>query len=374
MSDVKRKKFEYITFTTVLFLVFFGLIVLYSASIISSTRLYDNPIYLFVRQSFFCLIGILIAILISFIPYKLYSRFAKYIFIVCLIFVVVTAFAGRISRGASRWMTLRGIIFQPSELMKLAMIIYLSKVITEIKGDFENKENLFRIMTISYIPTFVVTLSNLSTGIILFLISTSMIFVVSKKKLIFLFIITLVVIAYIFAYPMANLLSSAGLLKPYQVGRIFAWKEPENYPDIAYQTLQGLYAIGSGRISGRGYLQSIQKAIIPEAQNDMIFTILCEELGLIGAALFLALYLILIYRIFVISFRQKEISLMLLTFGIGVHIALQIILNIGVVTNLLPNTGVTLPFVSYGGSSLLVMFMEIGIIMSVVRYERIEDE
>ena len=374
MTNVKRNKFEYITFTTVLFLVFFGLIVLYSASIISSTRLYGNPIYLFVRQSFFCLVGILIAILISFIPYKLYSKFAKYIFIVCLVFVVVTAFAGRISRGASRWMTLRGIIFQPSELMKLAMIIYLSKVITEIKGDFENKENLFRIMTISYIPTFVVTLSNLSTGIILFLISTSMIFIVSKKKLIFLFIITLVVFAYIFAYPMANLLSSAGLLKSYQVGRIFAWKEPENYPDIAYQTLQGLYAIGSGRISGRGYLQSIQKSLIPEAQNDMIFTILCEELGLVGAALFLILYLILIYRIFMISFRQKELSLLLLTFGIGVHIALQIILNIGVVTNLLPNTGVTLPFVSYGGSSLLVMFMEIGIVMSVVRYERVDNE
>ena len=374
MTKLKNKKFEYITFTTVLFLVFFGLIVLYSASSISSSRLYDNPIYLFVRQSFFCLIGVFLAVVISFIPYKLYSKFAKYIFIVCLMFVVVTAFAGRISRGASRWMMLRGVIFQPSELMKLAMIIYLSKVITEIKGDFENKENLFRIMMIAYIPTLVVALSNLSTGIILFIISTSMIFIVSKKKLIFLFIITLIVVAYLFASPMANLLSSAGLLKNYQVGRILAWKEPENYPDIAYQTLQGLYAIGSGRISGRGYLKSIQKSLIPEAQNDMIFTILCEELGMVGAVAFLVLYLILIYRIFYISFRQKEMSLMLLTFGIGVHIALQTILNIGVVTNLLPNTGVTLPFVSYGGSSLLVMFMEIGIVMSVVRYERVDNE
>lgn len=371
MTPVKHRKFEYIIFTTMLFLVFFGLIVLYSASIVSSNRLYGNPIYLFVRQSIFCIAGILIAFFVSFIPYKLYSKFAKYIFLLCLIFVVVTAFAGRISRGASRWIMLRGVIFQPSELMKLAMIIYMSKVITEIKGDFENKENFIRIMMIAYIPTFVVALSNLSTGIILFVIATSMIFVVSKKKLIFIFIITLVVVAYVFAYPMANILSSTGLLKQYQVGRIFAWKEPENYPDIAYQTLQGLYAIGSGRISGRGYLNSIQKSIIPEAQNDMIFTILCEELGIVGAMFFIVLYLILIYRIFYISFRQKEVSLMLLTFGIGVHIALQTILNIGVVTNLLPNTGVTLPFVSYGGSSLIVMFIEIGIVMSVVRYERV---
>ena len=173
---------------------------------------------------------------------------------------------------------------------------------------------------------------------------------------------------------MSKVLQTAGLLKTYQVGRIFAWKDPENYPDIAYQTMQGLYAIGSGRISGRGYLSSIQKAIIPEAQNDMIFTILCEELGIIGAGLFFILYVILIYRIFAISFRQKNLNSMLLTFGIGVHIATQVILNIGVVTNLIPNTGVTLPFVSYGGSSLIVLFIEIGIVMSVVRFEKIENE
>ena len=371
MTKEKSQKFEYITFTTVLFLVAFGLIVLYSASLVSSTRIYDNPIYLFVRQTVFCAIGILLAFFVSFIPYKVYKRFAQYFFIVCLTFVVVTAFAGRISRGASRWITLRGVIFQPSELMKLSMIMYLAKVITEIKGDFENKDNFIRIILISYIPTFVVALSNLSTGIIMFVIATSMIFIVSKKKLIFVFILTLIVLFYIFAYPMAKTLSSAGLLKQYQVGRIFAWKEPENYPDIAYQTIQGLYAIGSGRISGRGYLGSIQKSIIPEAQNDMIFTILCEELGIIGAALFIVLYLILIYRILYISMRQKEVFPMLLSFGIGVHIALQTILNLGVVTNLLPNTGVTLPFVSYGGSSLMVMFIEIGIVMSIVRYENV---
>lgn len=371
MTETKKGKFEYTVFTCVLFLCAFGLMVLYSASSVSSLRIYDSSIYLFVRQAVFCGVGLLIALLFSFIPYKVYMKFSRYIYVACLVLVVVTAFAGRISRGSSRWIMLRGIIFQPSELMKLAMIIYLPKVLTEIKGDFDNKDNFLRVLFVSYVPTFIVALSNLSTGIILFIIATSLIFVVSKKKLIFIFILTLICLFYVFAYPMAKSLSVAGLLKTYQAGRIFAWKAPESYPDIAYQTLQGIYAIGSGRISGRGYLNSIQKAIIPEAQNDMIFTILCEELGIVGAALFFVLYIVLIYRIIFISSRQKNMTSLLLSFGIAIHIALQIILNIGVVTNLLPNTGVTLPFVSYGGSSLIVLFIEIGIIMSISRYERV---
>lgn len=374
MTEVRTRKFEYTIFTCVIFLVVFGLIILYSASSVSASRIYDNSYYLFIRQAIFCGVGLMLALLFSFIPYKLYNGLSKYVFLGCLMLVVMTAFAGRISRGSSRWIMLRGVIFQPSEFMKLAMIVYLAKVLTEIKGDFDRKDNFLRVIMVAYVPTFIIALSNLSTGIILFIIATAMIFVVSKKKLIFVFIITLVVLFYIFAYPMSKVLQTAGLLKTYQVGRIFAWKDPENYPDIAYQTLQGLYAIGSGRISGRGYLSSIQKAIIPEAQNDMIFTILCEELGIVGAGLFFILYVILIYRIFAISFRQKSLNSMLLTFGIGVHIATQVILNIGVVTNLLPNTGVTLPFVSYGGSSLIVLFIEIGIVMSVVRFEKIESE
>lgn len=354
----KLKKFEYTVFTCTIFLVVFGLIVLYSAS--KQT--------LFLRQLVFCASGIAITLVVSFIPYKVYTKFSNYIFIACFILVVVTAFAGRISRGSSRWIELRGVIFQPSELMKLSLILYLSKVLTETMGELDKKDKFLKVMIVAYVPTFIVALNNLSTGLILFTIATLMIFVVSKKYLVFVFLIVLIVLFYVFAYPMSKVLYNVGLLKQYQVGRIFAWKDPENYPDIAYQTLQGLYAIGSGKITGRGYLNSIQKALIPEVQNDMIFTVLCEELGLIGAFLFLFLYIILIYRIFFISFKLKDVTACLITFGIGVHIAIQVIFNIGVVTNLLPNTGVTLPFVSYGGSSLIVLFIEIGIVMSVVRY------
>ena len=367
MTDGKGKKFEYMTFTCVIFLVVFGLIVLYSASSVQANRIYGNPMYFFIRQAIFCAVGIFIMIFLSFIPYRLYTRVSKYLYIGILVLVVVTAFSGRISRGASRWISLRGVIFQPSELMKLALILHLPKVIEEIKGDFDRRDNLIRIMIVAYVPALIVTLANLSTGIILFIISTSIIFIVSKKKMVFAFALTMLVVCYVFAYPLSRMLNTAGLLKDYQMGRVLAWKDPENYPDIAYQTLQGIYAIGSGKIYGKGYLSSIQKSLLPEAQNDMIFAVLCEELGLVGAGLFLLLYFLLIYRILYISYKSKRLMPMLISFGIGIHIAIQVILNVGVVTNVLPNTGVTLPFVSYGGTSLLVTFVEIGIVMSIAR-------
>ncbi|MBQ7743569.1 MAG: cell division protein FtsW [Lachnospiraceae bacterium] len=374
MTFAKHKNFEYILFTSVIFLVVFGLIVLYSASSVQAMRIYGSPTYFFIRQAIFCAAGIIIMLVVSSMPYRLFTRFSKYLYIGVLMLVIVTAFSGRISRGASRWINFRGVIFQPSELMKLALILYLPKVVEELKGDFEKKDNLIRFMIVAYVPAFVVTLANLSTGIILFIIATSIIFVVSKKYLVFVFALTMFVVAYVFAYPLSQMLNNAGLLKDYQMGRILAWKDPENYPDTAYQTLQGLYAIGRGRIYGNGYLASIQKSLLPEAQNDMIFAVLCEELGLVGAGLFIALYLILIYRIFYISIKSKRLMPMLITFGIGIHIAIQVILNIGVVTNVLPNTGVTLPFVSYGGTSLLVTFVEVGIVMSISKISFKESE
>ena len=166
----KKNNFEYVIFTSVIFLVVFGLIVLYSASSVQAIRIYDNPLYFFIRQAIFCIAGLAIMIFISFIPYKVYIKFSKYLYIAILMLVVVTAFSGRISRGASRWINLKGVTFQPSELMKLALILYLPKAIEEIGNDFDKKENLMRVLIVAYIPALVVTLANLSTGIILFII------------------------------------------------------------------------------------------------------------------------------------------------------------------------------------------------------------
>ena len=361
-------KFEYIIFSMVILLTVFGLLMLYSASSIYSLKRYDSEAYLFMKQMIFVAIGFFTMLFISFVPYKIYMPFVKYIFIICFIVVVLTTFAGRISRGSSRWIEFKGIVFQPSEPMKLSMILYLSKVLATNIGKFDNKEVFMKVVAIAYVPTFIIALTNLSTGIILWTISTFMIFIVSNKKFIYIYLLTLIIGIYLFAYPVAKVLYNVGLLKQYQVGRIFAWKAPEDYPDLSYQTLQGLYAIGSGKTVGRGYLSSIQKSLIPEAQNDMIYSIICEEIGFVGAMLFIILYMILIFRLFYIAYTSFHLRDKLILFGITIHIAVQVFFNIGVVTNLLPNTGVTLPFVSYGGSSLLVLFVEIGIVLSIVRY------
>lgn len=367
-KKISLKKFEYPVFTIVMFLAVFGLIVLYSASNLYALKTYDNQYYIVIRQMIFFAMGIVTALFLSFIPSKVVWAFSKYIYITVLVLVLVTTFAGRMSRGVSRWIELRGVVFQPSELMKIALLLHLSKLLGENRDKLNDKEVFLKIMLVAYVPVIVVALNNLSTGIILFLLATFLIFIVSKKYFIFIVVLAFIVLFYMFSYPMTEVLLSMGLLKKYQAGRIFAWKAPLEYKDLAYQTLQGLYALGSGKMFGRGYLNSIQKVSLPEAHNDMIWTVLCEELGFVGAIIFIVLYLLLIYRIFTIAFAQKHTRTFLFTFGVAMHIAIQVILNICVCTFLLPNTGVTLPFVSYGGSSLIALCIEIGLVMSISKY------
>ena len=151
-------------------------------------------------------------------------------------------------------------------------------------------------------------------------------------------------------------------------GRVLVWLDPQAYAgDTGYQTLQALYAIGSGGIFGKGLGQSMQKAVVPEAQNDMIFSIICEELGLFGAIAIMVLFVILIWRFILVAGNAKDLYGALIVTGVITHIAVQAILNIAVVTNTVPNTGVTLPFISYGGSSLFFLLAEIGMVMCVGR-------
>lgn len=154
-----------------------------------------------------------------------------------------------------------------------------------------------------------------------------------------------------------------------------AWLHPEDYPDKAYQTLQGLYAIGSGGLFGKGLGASIQKlGYVPEAQNDFIFTIICEELGLFGAICVILLYVLLIWRFMVIVVNASDLFGSLLVVGVMIHISLQVLLNLAVVTNLIPNTGITLPFISYGGSSMMILLVEMGLVLAVSRTIRLDEE
>ena len=162
------------------------------------------------------------------------------------------------------------------------------------------------------------------------------------------------------------------LLKPYQLDRITAWVDP-TATDTGYQTLQGLYAIGSGGFFGRGLGQSLQKlGFVPEPQNDMIFSIICEELGLFGATLLILMFMFMIYRFMVIASNAPDLMGSLLVVGVMAHIGIQVILNIAVVTNTIPNTGVTLPFISYGGTSVLFLMLEMGMVLSVSNQIKLE--
>ena len=154
-------------------------------------------------------------------------------------------------------------------------------------------------------------------------------------------------------------------MESYRLERLAIWRNPEEY-EKGYQTLQGLYAIGSGGLFGRGLGNSVQKlGFLPEAQNDMIFSIICEELGLVGACIIILLFLILIWRFFVIATRAKDLLGALIAGGAMAHMMIQVILNIAVVTNTIPNTGITLPFISYGGTSVVFLLLEMGLVLSV---------
>jgi cell division protein FtsW len=176
------------------------------------------------------------------------------------------------------------------------------------------------------------------------------------------------------AGPAAAFLEKTHLLKAYQLERIYVWLNPEAYPqDGGFQVLQGLYAIGSGGLVGKGLGESIQKmGFVPEAQNDMIFSIICEELGLFGAVSIILIFLFMIFRFMLIADNAPDLFGSLLVVGVMGHIAIQVILNIAVVTNTIPNTGITLPFISYGGTSVMFLMIEMGMVLSVSNQIKLE--
>jgi cell division protein FtsW len=220
----------------------------------------------------------------------------------------------------------------------------------------------------------IVALNNLSSGIIIAGIGFIMMFVASRRSLPYGLCVLAGAVVIIFAGPIGNGLAAIGILRPYQLTRINVWLDPEAYPSTGgYQVLQGLYAIGSGGLFGKGLGESIQKlGFVPEAQNDMIFSIICEELGLFGAISVILIFMFMIYRFLLIAGNAPDLFGALIVVGVMGHIAIQVILNIAVVTNTIPNTGITLPFISYGGTSVLFLMMEMGMVLSVSNQIKLE--
>ena len=206
-------------------------------------------------------------------------------------------------------------------------------------------------------------------------IATVMLFVAGKNSKPFYAVGIIGALCYIFRYKVVGAIeligNTTGLLQDYQMERILSWLYPEKYD--AYQTMQGLYAIGSGGLTGQGLGESLQKlGPLPEAHNDMIFTVICEELGLFGAVSVILIFLFIIYRCMLIASNARDLFGSFLAIGVMAHISIQVVLNIAVVTNSIPNTGVTLPFISYGGTAVLILMAEIGLVLSVSNRIKLE--
>ena len=366
----KPEYYDYNLVAAIILLTCFGLVMLYSTSAYTSTIKYGDDMYFFKKQaaiSFVCIAG---ALFISMFDYHILARFTGVLYGVAAgSMVLVRTPLGTVSNGARRWLRIGPIQFQPAEIAKIAVIVCLSYMIVHMG---KKMNSLKACMTLGAMGTFLALLAyvctdNLSTAIIIFCITVGMIFVAHPKTRIFL-ILAAVAIAFL-AILVFVIGQSVKETDDFRLNRIIAWLHPENATGTAaYQTIQALYAIGSGGFLGRGLGNSIQKlGSVPEAQNDMIFSIICEELGIVGGVILLLLFGYLLYRLCFIAQNAPDLFGSLIVSGIFIHIALQVILNIAVVVNLMPNTGVTLPFISYGGTSIMFLMAEMGLALSVSR-------
>lgn len=376
---VRRKAehyFDYSLLFIILFLTGFGLVMIYSASAYDAAGQMDNEYYYLTHQGFAVVLGIIGMFVISVIPYHFWERFAVlgYGVSMVLILLVLTPL-GIEANGARRWLNL-GISVQPAEIAKLAMILFLSSMICKMGRNIRTGRGFWFILGMALPHCILVwkITDNMSSAIIIFGIAFLMLFVASPDYKRFVGIGAVCVVgAVLLVYMITKMSSFEGA--GFRVERIAAWLDPEAYASgKGFQTLQALYAIGSGEIFGKGLGQSIQKlGFLPEQQNDMIFSIICEELGLFGGIAVILIFVLLIWRLMVIANNASDLFGALLVVGVMGHISIQVILNIAVVTNTIPNTGISLPFISYGGSAAMFMLLEMGLVMSVARGIRLRD-
>lgn len=363
--------YDYSLLFLVLFLVGFGLIMIYSTSSFNAERNFGNPAYYLTKQGAFCLVGIVIMLFVSMFDYRLFLkklpvikiRLVTLFYIICLALEGYVLAFGREVKGSKRWIDLGPFGFQPSELSKVALIVFMAYVIHLAPRKLDKFTGFMRVVMYAIPMLLLVVIPNFSTGLIMGVIVVGICFVASRKKLYFI---------------VAGLLGvAAGAFfifgVDYRGERIEIWRDIESHPK-GYQILQGLYAIASGGIFGKGLGQSMQKlGFIPESHNDMIFSVICEELGLFGAVSVILLYILVIWRLFIIAINAPDLFGGLIATGILTHISVQVLINIAVVTNTIPSTGIPLPFISYGGSSLVFLLFEMGIALSIsnqIKYEK----
>lgn len=358
-----RRAYDYSLLFLTIFLVCFGLVMIYSTSSYNATKYYGNATYFLKKQLIFAVFGIVVMCVVSKIDYRYIThpickiRPITLLYLLCLALQSLVLVIGEDIKGAKRWIEIPGIgSFQPSELTKICIVLLTAYLASRAPKALNKFSGFVAVLLRVALLIVLVVVENLSTAIVLACIVLSICFVTSKKKLYYIVVILLGVagIAAIFLFG-----------EGFRISRIDAWLNVETHPK-GYQTLQGLYAIASGGFLGKGLGNSVQKlGFIPESHNDMIFSVICEELGWIGAVAVLMLFLLLLWRLFVIAVNAPDLFGSLIAVGVMTHIAVQVIINVAVVTNTIPSTGIPLPFISYGGSSLVALLFEMGIALSV---------
>lgn len=360
--------FDYTIFLTVILLILFGTVMIFSASsYISSTRAeYNYDMFYFLKkQGFAVLLGFAGMFFMSNFDYRYLKKLSLPIYLAgngLLIFVLLFGVA---KKGAKRWINLPLVgSFQPSEFAKVAVILFIACMIANNRRLLKTMSGHVFCAAFVGIPVILIALGNLSTAIIATLIGCGIIFIASPYTAVF---VSMALIG------SGALVSYIGFFsKGFRGARFAAWLDPFSDPtNTGYQIIQSLYAVASGGMFGLGLGQSRQKlGFIPEAHNDIIFSIICEELGFFGAAIILILFSILIWRGIKVAMNATDLFGTLVASGIVIMIASQVIINVAVVTNSIPNTGVPLPFISYGGTSVAIVMSLIGILLNISRYSK----
>lgn len=363
---MKNKNIDLVLLISVIAISIFGIIMIYSSSNIWAEYKFNDAFKYLKMQGLFLIVGIVLMIIISKIPYKYYLDKANIILVICfaLLILVLIPGIGKIRNGSRSWFGVGGLGIQPSEFMKLALIIFISKYLHKNeRNNISIKKDILPILFITLLTFGLIMLQpDFGTGVIIVMSIIGILFISGLKMKFFI---------------IAGLVGVVGavvliLIAPYRFERILSFINPWVDPlGTGFQAIQSLFAIGPGGLLGLGLGNSIQKHFyLPEPQTDFIFAIISEEFGFLGVLIVSALFLTIIYRGMKISLNAKDLFSKYLSFGITFSLAFQALLNLMVVVSLIPITGVTLPFLSYGGSSLLITLCSMGILLNISRFQK----
>lgn len=370
--------YDYNLVAVIILLIVFGLIMLYSTSSYVAQLHQSDDMFYFKKQAVISAASVALALLISQFDYHILGKIPTLLYAVAMVLMVmvrVTPFGVEVN-GAKRWLRFAGLQFQPAEIAKIAAIVMIASMVVRMGKKAVAPRGMGILAATGGmlgLVTFVFT-DNLSTAIIIWGITGVLTFIPHPKTRPF--VLGFIGLVAFSVAGVALLAANIDTSSNFRIRRLLTWLHPEEYSASGgYQVMQSLYAIGSGGFFGKGLGNSAQKlGWIPEAQNDMIFSVICEELGIFGASVILLLFAYLLYRLMFIAQNAPDLFGALLASGIFVHIALQVILNICVVTNLIPTTGITLPFFSYGGTSILFLMSEMGIALGVARRIKFQED